>query len=296
MDNGQQPLVINRVDQYADIMFFFPSKILYFTEIEAANGSVYCAYKEQMPIGIICLKELSDCLDIAYIFVKESYRRCGVANCLVKYTTSLADSAGIPLKLRVVENSQADVALTKIANKLKMSRCGQMISFGFCVDDETRRVWTDERPKMVDLAEKVARRYGSQRVLTFAEATPELLSKIRTGIGQEFSELDPFTLPDFDPTFSVIVVRESDFEPLAFNAVRTIGRKMIYEISSAKSGFTLVAGVSNFFDRLFASDIEYVTSMVHTNNRAGMLHASKRFGLLFKERGLQTVYMRFPNR
>jgi len=71
-----------------------------------------------------------------------------------------------------------------------------------------------------------------------------------------------------------------------------MGRKMVYEISSAQKGSkaTMMAIAPRFLDKLFESDIELVSGLVYDNNPAGMNHIAKRFGFLVKEGNKQTSY------
>jgi len=170
-----------------------------------------------------------------------------------------------------------------------MNPQSEMFFYTLNVNEQTKRVWEDYRPKMLALVEALEKRTGKQQVVSFAEADPALLKHLHEKIGGDLPGLDPFALPDINSDFSFIAL--SDGEPVAFNAARTIGRKMVYEISAAQYGKSTMSQIAvRFLDKLFDSDIERVSSVVRGENNAGISHAERRFGFLFKRSGKQIIY------
>ena len=281
--------MIKRVERYTDVMFSFPAKLRYFAEVEAANGALFCAYDNGAPAGIICLKDQGNAFDTAYLYVNDEKRRQGFALRLTEYAACYARSLSKTMRFRVLENSEYSPALLKIAQSLNMKRGADMIFFKLEVNAQTRKLWQDYKPGLAARIARIEKRFGESRPVTFTEAGQDLLDRLKAEIGVELPWLDPFALPDLNPDFSIVVTHGDKIT--GFNAVRTIGRKMIYEISSATYGITLAAGVPVFFDKLFASDIEIVTCAVYGDNQAGLSHAQGQFGFLFKESGRQTVYI-----
>ena len=280
---------VKQVKNYRDVMFNFPPKLRYFAEVEAAGGALFCSYDGGKPTGIICLKDIGAAFDTAYLFVNEAYRRQGIAKSLVGHACDYVKTKGCNLHLRVVENSNSALAVAKIAQGMDMRPSKTMTFFRMEVNAKSKKLWEEACPKIMEMVEKIDKKKGPHHVIPFEEADDGLIGRLRSMVGNELPGLDPFALPDFDTHFSLIIMHGGEIE--AVNAVRMIGRKMVYEISAARKGSTILAGVPVFFDRLFASEIEIVSCMVYNDNHEGMNHVSKRFGFLFKESGRQTVYI-----
>lgn len=283
--------VIKQINNYSEIMFFFEPKIRYFADIEAANGVVFCAYDDDEPIGVICLREQVNIFDTAYLYTKEAYRKKGIAKSLMKHATDYTEKKRKNFHFRILEKSEYASFCERTVKAMNMQPIREMTFFQFRINEESRRLWEDYRIKISSIVEKVEKRTGKQQVISFADAEQSVLKKLKDKIGNELPGLNPFTLPSFDKEYSFIVLL--DGEPIAFNAVRTIGNKMIYEISAAKKGMTTIVGVPVFFDKLFASDIERVSCVVDNANSRGLNHAKGRFGFLFKECNRQITYALF---
>ncbi len=279
---------IKQVKQYSDIMFSFEPKVRYFAEIEAAGGALFCAYEDKEPIGIVCLRKQANIIDTTYLYVSEVHRKKGIAKELMKSAVAFAKKEDKHLHFRVIENNEYANVCMKIVKALDMQKQGEMTFFGLDINTESKKAWEDYKPQVLKTIERIERRAGKQSVISFADASEELLNKIKVKIGKELPMLDPFALPDLNEEFSVIVLFGD--EPVAFNAVRTIGKKMIYEISAAQKGATIIAAVPVFFNKLFNSDIERVSCIVYNDNPAGLNHAKGRFGFLFKESNHQTIF------
>jgi GNAT superfamily N-acetyltransferase len=281
---------IRQVHQYTEIMFAFPPKARWFAETEAAGGAIFCAYASGTPVGFVCLKKQQGNFDTVYLYVNEPYRRKGVATKLTEHAAAYAEKENAALQLRVLSNNPFVSALEKIALSLQMRRSQEMTFFRLDVNEHSKKQWEDYRPKIMGFVERAERKLGNSSIIPFAEADDALLDKVRAMIGKELPLLDPFALQGLNPHFSLIITHNGEI--VAINAVRTFGRKMVYEISAAQKGKTIIAGVPVFFDKLFASDTETVTCMVHNDNAEGLNHAKGRFGFLFKESGGQTVYVK----
>ena len=267
-------------------MFAFEPKVRYFAEVEAADGIVFCAFKDDEPTGIICLRNSTNAVDIAYLYVQDECRKQGIAKRLAEHALGYAKEQEKSLQLRISNGSDFSAALSKIAESLDMQYYGESIFLKLDINEETKRLWDDNSPEFREIAQRLSKRY---RVISFAEAEPVTLKRLQNKIGNKLPGLNPFTLPDLNYEFSFIALHGE--EPVAFNAVRTIGDKMIYEISAAGKGSTVMAGIPDFFDKLFASDIKHVVCTVYSNNKEGLKHASIRFGFLFKESNRQAIYI-----
>lgn len=284
--------MIKQIARYSDIMFAFPPKIRYFAEIESKNGTVFCAYENDEPVGVICLSKQVNAFDTAYIYVNEAYRRRGIARSLTEHAAAYAKDEETTLRFRVISGGKYASVCERIARSLHTQPCEEMTFFVLDVNTETKRVWEDYLPGAEKLLAKLESKTGRLQVVSFREAsemedTP--LYRLRDKIGAELPALDPFALPELDIDFSFLLLKNG--EPVAFTAVRTIGRNMVYEISAAQYGTgTMMAIAPRFFGKLFDSHIERVVCMVYNNNQAGLTHVAKRFGFLFKERNRQTVY------
>ena len=280
---------IKKVESYPAVMFFFAPKIRFFYQTAtASDGAVFCMYEETAPVGIICLEKQKRDLDVAYLYTNEEHRRKNIASDLVKHAAEYAENEGLSLRFRVLENNPHKAALIKIAEKQGFSPIDEMFFFRLEVNKDTKKLWEAYRPKLINIINKLDKRMGKHEIVTFGEASEELLQNLRDKIGRELPGLNPYDLPDINPDFSLIIMHADEI--VAVNAVRTIGKKMIYDISSAQKGMTIAAGVPVFFDKLFSSDIECVTCMVRSDNHEGLNHARGRYGFLFKENGKQTVY------
>jgi ribosomal protein S18 acetylase RimI-like enzyme len=282
--------VIKQIERYTDIMFSFEPKIRYFADT-AANGAVFCAFINNEPAGIICLRGHTSFFDTFYIYVKEAHRNQGIASALTAYAANAAKSEGKRLRFRIVQRSEYAAYLKKLVQKLNMQLAGESTFFRLNINQETRSLWEAYRQKIIEMIAKVEKKTGKQRVISYAEADKALLNQLNSNICHDLPEgLNPFSLPGIDLNFSIIVIRVNDGEPIACNAVRIFGKKMIYDLSYAQKGQTGIAGALVFFDRLYASGIEQVTCVVHNSNIAGMSHVRKRFGILFKEQSKQMTY------
>ena len=283
---------IRKIARYSDIMFWFPPKIRFFAEMKAENGLVFAAFEGDEPLGVVCLRRHTRALDVSYLYVREAYRCTGIALCLMRHAALAAQSVDCALSFRVLQNGAYVQACEKIADTLHLQFFRETIFFGIEVNEASCRLWMDARPQLVQTLSRLERRIGRQRVLSFADADEGLLDRLRDEIGRSLpGGLNPFALPDFNLALSTIVLRECDDDIVGFYAVRTIGKKMIHEISATKHGQTLIAAVPGYFDTLFASDIEKVTCAVYGDNVAGLNHVHGRFGFLFKERNRQRTYM-----
>ncbi|MCL2080044.1 MAG: GNAT family N-acetyltransferase [Oscillospiraceae bacterium] len=281
---------VRQVENYMDVMFCFPPKVRYFAQVEAAGGTLLGAYDEAgIPVGIVCLKTMRYAYDTVYLYVNEQNRRQGIAKSLMRRAADIAKGEGKTLRLRALQNSKSRSAVLKIAQGMDMCLDEEMTFFRLNVNVKSKELWEEARPKIMQMVERVDKKRGAHQVIAFEDADEKLIGQLREMIGTSLPGLDPFALPEFDPHFSLIILHGGEIA--AVNAVRTIGRKMVYEISSARKNSTIIAGVPVFFDRLFASEIELVSCVVRDDNPAGLNHAGKRFGFLFKESGRQSVYI-----
>ena len=282
-------MTIKKIENYAEVMFSFPVTIKYFAEVESAGGIIFCGFEEDEPIAIICLKKLSFVYDVSYIYVNEKYRNRGIAGELIKYTSDTIGS----LHFRILTNNEYAPACERIAEKFNMRLYREATFYKFEVDEESKRLWEEKKPEFLDHIKRLEKRNGLHKCVSFAEADKSLLDKLKNELGRGLSSgLNPFTLPDIDRDFSMIVTREvnGDTEVVGFYAVRKVGKKMIHEISSAKKGRTIVYAVPQYFDRIFESEIEKVSCVVYNDNPLGKTHVAKHFGFLFIKQGGQSTY------
>jgi len=280
---------IKKAENYPSIMFFFEPKLRYFFGLaENSGGAVFCMYEDDVPVGVVCLEKQKSNLDVSYLYTNEERRKEGLATDLIKHAAAYAEKTTLSLRFRVLEKNPYYSALLSIANKLGLSPIDEMLFFRLDINSETKKLWEDYRPKLINVIKRLDKRMGEHEVISFGEADEALLQKLRDKIGRELPGLNPYDLPDINPDFSLLLIHAGEI--VAINAVRTIGKKMVYDISSAQKGMTLTAGVPAFFDKLFASDIECVTCMVRSDNHEGLNHARGRYGFLFKENGRQVVY------
>jgi GNAT superfamily N-acetyltransferase len=281
---------IQPIPCYTDVMFAFPPKLRYFAEVEAANGAVVCAFQDAVPVGVVCLRNQTYNIDIAYLYVDEANRRQGIAAALVSHAVRYANDQGTLLCFRVLQNSEYAPACTAIADRLGLHPCGRAMLFSMEVNAASKLLWEEYKPKLADKIARVETKTGKHEVVTFAEAGEAVLGRLREKIGSSLpGYLNPFTLPDLNPMLSVIVLRRG--EPVAFHAARTIGEKMICEISSAEKGSTLLPAAPVFFEMLFSSEVKKCTAVVYSDNAAGKNHTKGRLGFLFRESNKQTTYI-----
>ena len=280
---------IRQIEHYAEIMFAFEPKIRYFVEVESAEGVVFCAYEAEEPIGLVCLRKQINAFDIAYLYTKEAHRRQGIASRLMDHAVDYAKKQDKSLRFRILKSNEYAPVCMAIAHSLNMKLSEEMIFFALTVNAESKRAWEEYRPRALEMIVNIKKKMGNHQIISFDEADPVVLNRLRDKIGKELPGLNPFALLQLNTEFSFLLLQGS--EPIAFNAVRTIGNKMIFEISSAQKGMSIIEIVPVFFNKLFDSPIERVTCMVCNYNQAGLNHVKKRFGFLFKEHNRQIIYV-----
>jgi len=285
-------MTVKTIDKYYEIMFYFPPEARHFAEKEAAHDGVFCVYINGTPAGLLCINHRLWNSEIVYLYVNEEFRKQGVGKALLSKALTVAKDRNASLYLRILQNSDYADIFKKMAEDINMKPSHEGVLLRLDMNEQFIKEWREFCEKSKPLLEKMEKRYGKQEVVSFAGAGKDVLIKLRKKIGNEFTHHDPFCVPDLDRDFSFIVMR--DGEPVAFNAIRTIGDKMIYEISSAqKDGkSSVIPAVLAFGNKLCQSDVKCVFCLVNDGNKLGMNHVVNRYSFAFKESNRQITYIK----